>query len=121
MEAFYMIAYCLLVFITLLNYLLAVIVGAYDNMKKEIENCKVEQNVVTDVYKAFSYFFYQTVNKWPDRDDIAQARFPAANLIRCCLPNAVRKLLLNKDAHMTPSKRLLPLKGRPFSKWRVSI
>merc|ERR1719271_1373244 len=73
LEFFYNVAYALIVFITLLNFLLAVIVSCYDNLKKEIDDCLVELNVVTDVWYAFRYWYKQVVYKWPSRENVAQA------------------------------------------------
>merc|ERR1719321_5648 len=66
-EYFYMIMYAMIVFVLLINsFLLAVVVGAYENVKDAIENCLVEQNVVFDVFQSFYYFFYLSPkNKWP--------------------------------------------------------
>merc|ERR1719271_662280 len=73
LEFFYNVAYALIVFITLLNFLLAVIVSCYDNLKKEIDDCLVELNVVTDVWYAFRYWYKQVFMKWPSRENVAQA------------------------------------------------
>merc|ERR1719506_1530682 len=65
-EMFYMAAYAIVVFILLINsFLLAVVVGAYENVKDAIENCLVEQNVVKDVIYAFAYFPFKVKHGWP--------------------------------------------------------
>jgi hypothetical protein len=74
-EYFYMIMYAMIVFVLLINsFLLAVVVGAYENVKDAIENCLVEQNVVFDVFQSFYYALYlRPRHQWPDREEVAIA------------------------------------------------
>jgi hypothetical protein len=74
-EMFYMFSYAMLVFVLLINsFLLAVVVGAYDQVKTAINECLVEQTVFYDAYQAFYYpLLMQRLNGWPEREDVAIA------------------------------------------------
>jgi len=74
-EMFYMFSYAMLVFVLLINsFLLAVVVGAYEQVKTAINECLVEQTVFYDAYQAFYYpLWKQRLNGWPEREDVAIA------------------------------------------------
>jgi hypothetical protein len=73
-EMFYMFSYAMIVFVLLINsFLLAVVVGAYENVKDAIENCLVEQNVFWDVFQSFYYPAIALKEQWPDRPEVAIA------------------------------------------------
>lgn len=67
----YLVSFFLVITVVLLNYLLAVIVGAYDKVKEAIVESSVEANVLTDVYVSCWSRYKQNLSrtspkKWPD-------------------------------------------------------
>jgi hypothetical protein len=80
---FYFTFYILVVFITMLNFLLAVIVEQYEGMKDAIRECKIEKSFFIDVCYTFGYYRHTGrlarilgLSGWPARASLAHA--PAA-------------------------------------------
>jgi hypothetical protein len=66
----YMTLYLVVVFIALLNFLLAVVVNAFTEVQAEMDKCKIELNLLPDVWYSFSYYWHRVRSGWPDRLDI---------------------------------------------------
>eukprot|EP00919_Chromeraceae_sp_WS-2016_P058853 GHVR01139885.1.p1 GENE.GHVR01139885.1~~GHVR01139885.1.p1 ORF type:complete len:770 (-),score=133.30 GHVR01139885.1:60-2369(-) len=63
----YLSLFALIVYFTLMNFLLAIIVDAYGDVKKSIEDCIVEKNLLLDVFALVHFFYIGIVNKYPMR------------------------------------------------------
>ena len=77
---FYFTFYILVVFITMLNFLLAVIVEKYEGMKDAIRECKIEKSFFEDVCYTFWYYRHTGwlarilgLSGWPTRASLAHA------------------------------------------------
>ena len=73
LNAIYMITFIIVVFIMALNFLLAVIVGAFDRVKEEVEICLVEDNVFVDAWYSFIYFYHRFTKGLPSRRNVSLA------------------------------------------------
>ena len=62
-------------FIALLNFLLAVVVNAFTEVQAEMDKCKIELNLLPDVWYSFSYYWHRVRSGWPDRSRRALALF----------------------------------------------
>jgi hypothetical protein len=70
----YLVAYTVIVFITLLNFLLAVVVDAYAKVTTATQDLVVEKSLLYDIYFSYKYFFYRFGSRqWPSRWDVAMA------------------------------------------------
>jgi len=73
LNAIYMITFIIVVFIMALNFLLAVIVGAFDRVKEAVEICLVEDNVFVDAWYSFIYFYHRFTKGLPSRRNVSLA------------------------------------------------
>ena len=70
----YLVAYTVIVFITLLNFLLAVVVDAYAKVTSATQEIVVEKDLLHDIYVSYKYFLYRFGSRqWPSRWDVATA------------------------------------------------
>lgn len=65
--AVYYIIYFLMVFSLLLNFFLAIVIDSYSNVKEAVKGCKVESNVLWDLFATIAYPVVATYRGWPSR------------------------------------------------------
>merc|ERR1719247_2771115 len=61
----YFIFYILVIFITMLNFVLAVIAEQYEGMKDAIRECKIENSFLEDISFTFLYYRRSFFRGWP--------------------------------------------------------
>ncbi len=66
----YLVIYALVIFIILMNFLLAIVVDSYAKVKEEVKECVIECSIMVDVIALLIYPWFQLFLGWPSRSHL---------------------------------------------------
>eukprot|EP00397_Hematodinium_sp_SG-2012_P000318 GEMP01000318.1.p1 GENE.GEMP01000318.1~~GEMP01000318.1.p1 ORF type:complete len:2216 (+),score=332.21 GEMP01000318.1:335-6649(+) len=63
----YLFVFCVVMFLIIMNFFLAIIIDSYSAIKQQVNECRVAQNFLSDVYFTLVFPYHQWAHKWPSR------------------------------------------------------
>eukprot|EP00397_Hematodinium_sp_SG-2012_P000223 GEMP01000223.1.p1 GENE.GEMP01000223.1~~GEMP01000223.1.p1 ORF type:complete len:2246 (+),score=320.59 GEMP01000223.1:335-6739(+) len=66
----YLFVFCVLMFLIVMNFFLAIIIDSYSAVKDQVDECTVSKNFVADVYHTFAFYYYRWKGNWPSRKEL---------------------------------------------------
>eukprot|EP00397_Hematodinium_sp_SG-2012_P002685 GEMP01002693.1.p1 GENE.GEMP01002693.1~~GEMP01002693.1.p1 ORF type:complete len:1251 (+),score=194.05 GEMP01002693.1:508-3753(+) len=63
----YLFVFCVVMFLIIMNFFLAILIDSYSAIKDQVNECRVAQNFLSDVYFTLAFPYHQWAHKWPSR------------------------------------------------------